>query len=433
MTPEIRRVTHLTTKDIRECIRNSQPAIATEMLKSWKASETWTFDFFKQRYGTDMVQLADGRFQPLVELPLAACLDIIQTLDLGNTYEHYGATPYIQGWVLLDDHPELKEDVELPAWFRNWERPLWKLFRPRTPYYDTVALAGPAGATTYIHRDRHRTHAWLAQLVGRKKWTLFPPDQYALVHTKNFEVGGQPWVNIANPDLEQFPDYKRATPIEFVMHPGEFVFLPSGWLHQVTSLDATISLGGNFVDSSNIAVFVKDACREVLENLKEPRRLPPALERDCRKLAEQLEGTITYARGTATVSAPWEDCELKLTANRHGMSWTLENYHHGRNYTSFFADRRTDFNYLGLSPVGAEAARELLSLSPRHEFRLIAGMSTSNVVLYGTFADDLCVANRSVLGALQRLTESLVSPADMRIEAKAAVATDESLTSEQSR
>ena len=95
-------------------------------------------------------------------------------------------------------------------------------------------------------------HGWLRSW-GAKIWTVFPPDQYSLLFNKNFEPGAQPWVNIANPNLETFPRFKEATPIEFVLHPGEFLFVPSGWVHQVTSLDATISLSGNYVDGSNIA------------------------------------------------------------------------------------------------------------------------------------------------------------------------------------
>src|SRR5262249_60760536 len=97
----------------------------------------------------------------------------LMSIDLKDMYKPLGATPYIQDWVLLDLHPELRKDVELPPWFCNWERVFVETFCPHLVYHDTVVLAGPAGATTYIHRDRFHTHAWLAQIVGRKKWTAF--------------------------------------------------------------------------------------------------------------------------------------------------------------------------------------------------------------------------------------------------------------------
>lgn len=409
MTSSIQRVEHLSTQDVKECIRKSRPVIATEMMKSWKASSRWSFDFFRQQYGSDMVALMDGRFRVLAELPLARCIDLILRLDLGDMCKHYGATPYIQDWVLLDIHPELREDVELPLWFRNWERMFLAKFRPRYVYHDTVALAGPAGATTYIHRDRHRTHAWLAQIVGRKKWTIFPPDQYQLLYNKDYEPGGQPYVNIANPDLETFPRFQEATPIEFVLHPGEFLFVPSGWLHQVTSLDATISLSGNYVDGSNIGIFFKDALTEAVDNFREARKRPSqGLVREFETLAGNIGGEFSTANGRLNLKGTWGNCALKLSGNQEGLSWTLDNYQHGRRYTSFFADRRTDLSALSLNASGQEAARELLALSPRGEFRVIAGLTTANVSLYGGFAE-LNAVHERVLGALRQLTESFAS------------------------
>ena len=62
MTATIQRVKRLIMEDIKECIRESRPVIATEMMKSWKASSRWSFEFFKEYYGSDMVKLSDGRF-----------------------------------------------------------------------------------------------------------------------------------------------------------------------------------------------------------------------------------------------------------------------------------------------------------------------------------------------------------------------------------
>jgi hypothetical protein len=415
MTTTVPRVKHLSSADVKEAIRNSTPMIATGMLESWKASTSWSFAFFKERYGSDVVTLSDGRFRPLAQLPLATCIDVILSLDLGDIYKHGGATPYIQDWVVLDLHPELYGDIEVPEWFDNWERPLKKTFTPRARYHDIVTLAGPAGATTFIHRDRRGTHAWLAQIVGRKKWTMFPPDQLPLVHNRNFEPGASPFVNISDPDPDSFPRFREATPVEFILQPGELLFVPSGWLHQVTSLDPTISVSGNFVNGSNISVFVADAFREFLDTLKQRRRrLSPALTTSLPKVVQGIEGgKLVSSPAAATISGMWRGCELRVTARPDGMSWTLSNYPHGRQYTSFFADRRTDLGAVGLSPSGQSAARELMALSPRREIRVIVGLTTANVALYGELGD-ITEVNDRLLIALQTLTDSL-APANQGV------------------
>jgi hypothetical protein len=413
MATTVARIKNLSSKNIKECIRKNTPMIATDMMKSWKASTLWSFDFLKERYGSDVVTLSDGRFRALAQLPLAHCIDLILGMNLGDTYKYSGATPYIQDWVALDLHPELNADIEVPEWFDNWERPFKKTFRPGVPYHDIVVLVGPAGATTYVHRDRHRTHAWLAQIVGRKRWTIFPPDQYSLLYNKNCEPGAPSFVNIVDPDLENFPRFRDASPIEFVLQPGELVFMPSGWLHQVTSLDPTLSISGNFVNGSNIGVFVRDACRAILENFQQRRRrLPPQLAQSLSELTQTIEGGKLIASSAGvTITGSWRGCELRLTGSPDGISWTLSNYKHGRKYTSFFADRRTDLNAVGLSSSGQAAAQELMSLSPRQEMQIIVGLTTANVSLYGPFLD-VKGANDGVLGALTRLTGSFAPAAE---------------------
>jgi ribosomal protein L16 Arg81 hydroxylase len=49
-------------------------------------------------------------------------------------------------------------------------------------------------------------------------------------------------VNAVNPDYNRTPDYKKATPIEVEVGPGDLLFIPIGWWHSVVSLTKNISL-----------------------------------------------------------------------------------------------------------------------------------------------------------------------------------------------
>ena len=167
------------------------------MLRSWKASTLWSFDFFKQRYGSDVVTLSDGRFRALTQLPLAQCIDLILRMDLRDTYKYCGATPTFRigwCWISIQNSTGISK---CPSGLTTGSGPSKKPSFPVHRIMTSLSSAGPAGATTYIHRDRHRTHAWLAQIVGRKRWTIFPPDQVSLVYNKDFESGAPPFVNIS--------------------------------------------------------------------------------------------------------------------------------------------------------------------------------------------------------------------------------------------
>ena len=49
-------------------------------------------------------------------------------------------------------------------------------------------------------------------------------------------------INLANPELNKYPKFSKAKPIEFIINPGEMLFLPAYWWHQVYSIDLAVSM-----------------------------------------------------------------------------------------------------------------------------------------------------------------------------------------------
>ncbi len=102
----------------------------------------------------------------------------------------------------------------------------------------------PAGAVTPLHHDS--IMLCHTQIVGRKRWRFISPLQWP--HLYNFSGVFSP-IDIDQPDLGRYPAHANATVLEGVVEPGETVFLPLAWWHQVTSLDVSLSFS-----YSNIAV-----------------------------------------------------------------------------------------------------------------------------------------------------------------------------------
>ena len=79
-------------------------------------------------------------------------------------------------------------------------------------------------------------------VAGRRRFTLFPPEQLANLYVGPLDVtpAGQAvsLVDFAAPDLERFPRFaealKHAQAVE--LEPGDAVFIPSMWWHHVESL-----------------------------------------------------------------------------------------------------------------------------------------------------------------------------------------------------
>lgn len=84
-------------------------------------------------------------------------------------------------------------------------------------------------------------------VAGTRRFTLFPPDAVADLYIGPLELtpAGQPisLVDAEAPDLERFPRFARAAARaqHFELGPGDAIYIPSQWWHQV---DAPGPLGG---------------------------------------------------------------------------------------------------------------------------------------------------------------------------------------------
>lgn len=81
-------------------------------------------------------------------------------------------------------------------------------------------------------------------IAGRRKFTLFPPEQLANLYIgpMEFAPGGQEisLVDFENPNFAQHPKFEQALAAAQVaeLEPGDVLFLPSMWWHHVEALDA---------------------------------------------------------------------------------------------------------------------------------------------------------------------------------------------------
>jgi len=117
------------------------------------------------------------------------------------------------------------------------------------PHNDVFKSAKPLSSIWIGNRTVAATHFDMSNniaacMVGRRKFTLFPPDQISNLYPGPFfpTPAGQivSMVNPAKPDFETFPNFAHA--LEHaqiaVLNPGDVLIYPAMWWHQVEALEA---------------------------------------------------------------------------------------------------------------------------------------------------------------------------------------------------
>ena len=127
-------------------------------------------------------------------------------------------------------------------------------------------------------------------LVGRRRFTLFPPDQVANLYPGPLEPtpGGQAvsMVDFAAPDFALYPRFRAALDAAEVaeLEPGDLLFYPALWWHQVEALDGFNVMTNYWWNPS--PAFMDSPMNTLLHGLLSLRDRPEAEKRGWRALFE---------------------------------------------------------------------------------------------------------------------------------------------------
>lgn len=138
-------------------------------------------------------------------------------------------------------HPELKDDY---MFVYMGPRGTWYGFIPHELSVTFVSSQthhfsmNKQMFRTPFHADVFSSYSWSANIVGKKKWLLFPPGEEDTLRDSH----GQLCFDFTNDQLLQnctkYPHYNRKTIkyFEIIQNEGQVIFVPSGWHHQVWNL-----------------------------------------------------------------------------------------------------------------------------------------------------------------------------------------------------
>ena len=269
MFQEVARFESLSTEAFEAKMSSAgEPIIIDGCMKNWPAMEKWSFAWLRENYGADRMHAAhalrDPRFGFLVSLedyidyitevagaPLQKMAEIAQT----------PFPLYAFGYQPFQNHPELLEDFALPPFVENWFHRFSKPFQAaHFPKKSGWLLLGPKNTCAHAHQDAYGTITWLAQIKGTKRCLFFPPSDAEYLYDGHIN---DPYA----PDLDRFPNYRKATGYACTLEPGSMVFLPPNWWHHVIANEPCITISDNLVNRANLALYLGYAYGDRLSEL----------------------------------------------------------------------------------------------------------------------------------------------------------------------
>lgn len=236
------KIMHDSTLLVHEMTR---PMKILGFMEEWPAMSKWNERYFLSRFGKSEI-LAKRYLNGTKQIRRFLLEDYFNYLTKTGD-----EVPFYLTDCQLHLETELENDYFVPDIFSCWYKKIDKKQRKSTLSWIYIA---PKFSISPLHQDLWGTSAWNGMISGRKLWIFFPPDQFPYLYDGK--------VDPFNPDLHNYPLFKKAKPEICIQRRGEIIFTPSGWWHAVMNLDCGISITENFINHTN-STKVLDFFRDI--------------------------------------------------------------------------------------------------------------------------------------------------------------------------
>ncbi|XP_071671463.1 bifunctional peptidase and arginyl-hydroxylase JMJD5 isoform X2 [Patagioenas fasciata] len=207
-----------------------KPVVLEGIIDHWPCMKKWSVDYFCQVAGCRTVPVELGARYTDEEWSQ-------KLMTVGDFIDRYivnkNSLGYLAQHQLFDQIPELKEDISIPDYCCLGEG--------EEDDITINAWFGPEGTISPLHQDPQQN--FLAQVFGRKYIRLYSPqDSENLYPHESHILHNTSQVDVEDPDLDKFPNFRKAAFQSCILMPGQVLFIPVKYWHYVRSLDISFSV-----------------------------------------------------------------------------------------------------------------------------------------------------------------------------------------------
>ena len=214
----------------------NRPVVLAGEMDDWPALKRWTPQYLKAAVGDRAVEFQAERtsaedFEIYKDAhrrraPFSEFMDRILRPDAGNEAYLTAYNSNQNAEALSALHPDIGT--------------LDKFLDPEGPAPHGMVWIGPAGTLTSLHHDL--TNNFIAQVVGRKHVKLSPASEVGKLYNERHVFSEVADLERDEVAAGRYPRLAGLRSYDVILNPGDILFVPVAWWHQVKSLDFSVTI-----------------------------------------------------------------------------------------------------------------------------------------------------------------------------------------------
>ncbi|MBC7696023.1 MAG: cupin-like domain-containing protein [Burkholderiales bacterium] len=223
-------VENIDIEKFNHCYFNTQkPLVIKGLSKDTSAGVKWSIEYFKEIVGNVMVDVYDNSNKKSAKSAFTVPdlkMQFSEYLDILTTNEHTDLRIFL--FDLFKYNSRLKKDFPCPDIFKG--------------ILDNFAhmFFGSKDTTVRIHYDIDMSNVLLTQFGGKKRVVLIAPEYTSLLYC--LPLNTYSLIDPDKPDYKKYPALKHIKGYDFILDPGDSLFMPSGYWHYMTYLESGFSV-----------------------------------------------------------------------------------------------------------------------------------------------------------------------------------------------
>lgn len=223
-------VNNISTEQFNRNYFNTQkPLVIKGLGCNTTAGKKWSINYFREIVGDVLVDVYDNTNKNSAKSAFTVPdlkMKFSEYLDILSTNKHTDLRIFLFDLFKYDSR--LKKEFPCPVLFKGILDNIGHMF------------FGGKDTTVRIHYDIDMSNVLHTHFGGRKRVVLIAPEYSTLLYC--LPLNTYSLIDPDKPNYKKYPALKHVKGYDFILEPGDSLFMPSGYWHYMTYLESSFSV-----------------------------------------------------------------------------------------------------------------------------------------------------------------------------------------------